>query len=48
MLITANVVPSSLILLGVMTEAIRSSELSVLTKAASHHIDGIHHLKVNV
>jgi hypothetical protein len=43
LLITANVVPSSLILFILIMEAIRSSEMTVLTKATRRHIpeDGI-------
>jgi hypothetical protein len=43
LLITANVVPSSPILVAMMMETIRSSETSVLTRATWHHIpkDGI-------
>jgi hypothetical protein len=36
--VTANSVPSSLILSTVMMEAIRSSEMSVTTGAMRHHI----------
>jgi hypothetical protein len=45
LLVTANVVPSSPILVTVMTEAIRSSETSVLTRATQRNIseDGILH-----
>jgi hypothetical protein len=45
LLVTANVVPSSPILVTLMMEAIRSSETSVLTKAISRGIpeDGILH-----
>jgi hypothetical protein len=38
LLVTANVVPGSLILLTLMMEAIRSSETSVLTKSIQRHI----------
>jgi hypothetical protein len=43
LLVTANVVPSSLILVTLITEATRSSETSILTTAARRHIpeDGI-------
>jgi hypothetical protein len=41
----ANVVPSSLILSTLMMDAIRSSDMSVLTRGTRHHIpeDGILH-----
>jgi hypothetical protein len=38
LLVTANVVPSSLILVTLMMQAIRSSETSVLTRATQLHI----------
>jgi hypothetical protein len=38
LLVTANVVSSSLILFALMMEAIRSSETSVLTRATWRHI----------
>jgi hypothetical protein len=38
LLITADVVPSSPILIILMMEAIRSSETSILTRAARHNI----------
>jgi hypothetical protein len=38
LLITANVVLSSLILISLMMEAIRSSETSVIAKATRNHI----------
>jgi cobalamin synthase len=38
LLVTANVVPSSLILVTLMIEAICSSEISVLTRATRHNI----------
>jgi hypothetical protein len=38
LLVTANVVPSSPILVTLMMEALRSSETSVLTKAIRHNI----------
>jgi hypothetical protein len=43
LLVTDNSVPSSLILVTMMMEAIRSSEMSVLTRATRRHIpeDGI-------
>jgi hypothetical protein len=45
LLVTANVVPGSLILCSLMIEAIRSSETPILTRATWHHIteDGILH-----
>jgi hypothetical protein len=45
LLVTANVVPSSPILVTHMIEAIRSSETSVLTRATRRHIpeDGFLH-----
>jgi hypothetical protein len=45
LLVTANVVPSSPILVTLMLEAIRSSETSVLTRATGRHIpeDDIFH-----
>jgi hypothetical protein len=45
LLVTANVVPSSLIPFTLMIEAIRFSETSVLTRTASRHIakDAIPH-----
>jgi hypothetical protein len=43
LLVTANVVPSSMILVILMMEAIRSSETSVLTRATWRNIseDGV-------
>jgi hypothetical protein len=38
LLVTANIVPSSLILVNLMMEAIRSSETSVITRATQRHI----------
>jgi hypothetical protein len=38
LLVTANVVPSSLNLFTLMMEAIRSTETSVLTRATQRHI----------
>jgi hypothetical protein len=35
--VTANIVPSSLILVTLMTEALYSSETSVLTRATRHN-----------
>jgi hypothetical protein len=45
-LVTANALPSPMVLFVLMTEAIRSSETSVATRAAPHHIleDGILHI----
>jgi hypothetical protein len=45
LLVTANVVPSSPILVTPMMEALRSSETSLLIRAISRHIleDGIPH-----
>jgi hypothetical protein len=45
LLCTANIVPSSPILVTLMMEAIRSSETSVLTRATCRHMpeDGILH-----
>jgi hypothetical protein len=40
LLLTANVVPSSPILVKLMTEVILSSETSVLTRATRSHIPG--------
>jgi hypothetical protein len=43
LMVTANVVPSSLILFTLMLEAIHPSESSVITRATQHNIteDGI-------
>jgi hypothetical protein len=38
LLVTANVIPSSLILFTLMMEVIRSSKTSIFTKATWHHI----------
>jgi hypothetical protein len=40
LLVTANVVPSSPILVTLMMEALRSSEISVFTRATRRHIPG--------
>jgi hypothetical protein len=50
LLITANDVSSSLILFTLMMEAIRSSEISVLTRKTRHHDpeDGILHIQTNL
>jgi hypothetical protein len=47
LLITANVVPSSLLLFTLKTEVKHSSVRSVLTRAIRHHIseDGILHME---
>jgi hypothetical protein len=46
LIVTANIPPSSLILLTLMMETIRSTETSVLTRDTGHHIpeDGILHI----
>jgi hypothetical protein len=43
LLVTANIVPSSLVLFNMLMEAIRSSETPILTRATRRHIpdDGI-------
>jgi hypothetical protein len=45
LLLTANIVPSSLILFTLMAEATRSCKASVLTRATRHHTpeEGIFH-----
>jgi hypothetical protein len=50
LLVTANVVPSSLILFTLMMEAICSSETSILTRTTPRHIpeEGILHESVSI
>jgi hypothetical protein len=50
LLVTANVFPSSLILVTLAMEAVRSSDMSVLTRATRRHIpeDEILHGQVKV
>jgi ABC-type molybdate transport system permease subunit len=50
LVVIANVVPSLLILVTLMKEALRSSDTSILTTSAEHNVreDGIVHVYMNI